>query len=110
MDAAEHGPDPGVGEGGVERGGEVRSAVADHELDPVCLLVKVHEEVAGLLGGPFAGGMQGDADYSDAPGRVLDCGQDVGLGAAGQVGGEESRARMASAWERRDCDQASPVS
>ena len=53
------------------------------------LLVKVHEEVAGLLGGPFAGGMQGDAEDADAPGCVLDYGQDVGLRAVEQVDGEE---------------------
>jgi hypothetical protein len=35
--------------------------------------------------------------------------QDVGLGAVEQVGGEESRARIASAWERRNCGQVSPV-
>ncbi len=73
------------------------------------LLVKVHEEVTGLLGGPFTGGMQGAAEDADAPGCVLDYGQDVGLGAVGQVDGEESRARMASAWERRNCDQVSPL-
>ena len=33
LDTAEHGPDPGVSEDGIERGGEVRAAVADHELD-----------------------------------------------------------------------------
>jgi hypothetical protein len=38
------------------RGGEVRSAVADHELDPMCMFAEVHEEVAGLLGGPLPGG------------------------------------------------------
>jgi hypothetical protein len=89
LDVAEHGPDASVGEDGVERSGEVCSAVADHELDPVRLLVKVHEEVAGLLGGPFAGGMEGDAEDADAPGRVLDYGQDVGLGAVEQVDREE---------------------
>jgi len=52
LDAAEHGPDPSVGEDSIERGGEVRAAVADHELDPVRLLVEVHEQVAGLMGGP----------------------------------------------------------
>ena len=35
LDVAEHGPDPGIGEDRVECGGEVRAAVADHELDPV---------------------------------------------------------------------------
>src|ERR1039458_7748603 len=52
-DVAEHGPDAGVGEDRVERGGEVRAAVADHELDPVCLSAEVYEQVAGLLGGPL---------------------------------------------------------
>jgi len=55
----------------------------------VCLLVKVREEVAGLLGGPFAGWVQGDAQDADALGRVLDQGEDVGLGAVDQVGREE---------------------
>jgi hypothetical protein len=40
------------------------------------LPVKVHEEVAGLLGGPFAGWMQGDSQDADAPGGVLDRGED----------------------------------
>ncbi len=79
----------GIGEDGVESGGEVRAAVADHELDPLCLFAEVHEEVAGLLGGPFPGGMQGDPEDADAPGRVLDHGQDIGLGAVEQVGREE---------------------
>ena len=33
--------------------------------------------------------MQGDAKDADAPGCVLDCGQDVGLRAVEQVDGEE---------------------
>jgi hypothetical protein len=63
----------------------------------VCLLAEVHDQVAGLLGGPFPGGMQGDAEDADAPGRVLDHGQDRGLGAIEQASREESRARIASA-------------
>jgi hypothetical protein len=51
-DVAQDGPDPGVGEDRVERGGEVRPAVADHELDPMRLVAEVHDQVAGLLGGP----------------------------------------------------------
>ena len=89
LDIAEHGPDPGVGEDRVERGGEVGAAVADHELDPVGLVAEVHDQVAGLLGGPFPGGVQGDPEDADAPGGVLDGGQDVGLGAVEQVGREE---------------------
>ena len=68
-----------------ERGGEVRSAVTDHEFDPVSLSAKVHQEVAGLLGGPFPGWMQGDSDDANAPGGVLDHGQDMGLGAVEQI-------------------------
>src|ERR1035441_6440270 len=97
-DVAEHGPDPGVGEDRVERGGEVRAAVADHERDPVRLVAEVHDQVAGLLGGPFPGGMLGDAEDADAPGGVLDYGQDVGLG---------GKRRDKPAW-RRGCE--SPTS
>jgi hypothetical protein len=89
LDIAEHGPDPGVSESGVKCGGEVGAAVADHELDPAGLVADVLDQVAGLLGGPFPGGVQGDPEDADAPGGVLDGGQDVGQGAAGQVGREE---------------------
>jgi hypothetical protein len=80
LDAAEHGPDAVVGEDGIERSGQLWSAVADHELYPVRLVAEIHDQVAGLLGGPFSGGMQGDAEDSDAPGRMLDYSQNVGLG------------------------------
>jgi len=33
-DIAQHGPDTGIGKDRVECGGEVRAAIADHELDP----------------------------------------------------------------------------
>src|SRR6266699_5849402 len=80
-DVAQHGPDPGVGEHRVEHGGEVRATVADQELCPVRLIAEIYKQVAGLLGGPLPGGVQGDAEDADAPGRVLDHGQDVDLGA-----------------------------
>ena len=73
----------------VERGGVVRAAVPDHELDPVRLLAEVHDQVAGLLGSPVPGWMQGDSEDADAPGGVLDHGQDISLGAVEQVGREE---------------------
>jgi hypothetical protein len=84
-----HGPDPGIGEDRVECGGEVRATVTDHELHPLCLFAEVHDQVAGLLGGPFPGGMQRDAVDADAPRRVPDHGEDVGLGAVEQVNAEE---------------------
>src|ERR1017187_2762169 len=96
-DVTEHGRDPGVGEDRVECGGEVRAAAADHEPDPICLVAKVHDQVACLLGGPRAGWMQGHSEDADAPCRVLYYGEDIGLGAAGQAGREESRASIASA-------------
>jgi hypothetical protein len=86
---AQHGPDPGIGEDRVECGGEVRATVADHELHPLCLFAEVHDQVAGLLGGPFPGGVQRDAEDADPPRRVPGHGQDVGLGAVGQVDAEE---------------------
>jgi hypothetical protein len=55
------------------------------------LLAEVHHQVASLLGGPFSGWVQGDCEDADAPGGVLYDGQDMGLGAVEQVGGEESR-------------------
>jgi hypothetical protein len=87
--AAQHGPDPRVGEDRVERGGEARTPVADHELHPLCLSAEVHEQVACLLRGPFPGRVQRDAEDADAPGRVLDHGQHIGLGAVEQVNREE---------------------
>ena len=89
LHVAEHGPDPGIGEDRVERGCVVRAAVADHELDPLCLLTEVHRQVASLLGGPFPGWMQCDSEDADPPGGVLDHRQDIGLGAVEQAGGEE---------------------
>ena len=89
LDIAEHGPDPGVGEDGVRSGGEAGAAVADHERDPAGLVAEIHDQVAGLLGGPFPGGEQGYPEDADAPGGVPDGGQDVGLRAVEQVGCEE---------------------
>jgi hypothetical protein len=89
MDVAEHGPDACVDEDRVERGREVRAAVADHELDPMCLLTEIHQEVACLLGGPLRCGMESDSEDADAPVGVLYHGQDIGLGAVEQVDGEE---------------------
>jgi hypothetical protein len=53
------------------------------------VVADVHDQVAGLLGGPFAGGVHSDPEDADAPGGVLDGGQDVGRGAVEQVGCEE---------------------
>ena len=88
-DVAGDGLDAGAGEDGVEGAGEVRSAVADHELDPMRLRAEVHHQVAGLLHGPVPGWMQRDPEDADTPGRVRYNGRGVGRGAVEEVDSEE---------------------
>jgi hypothetical protein len=38
----------------------------------VRLLAEVHDQVAGLLGGPFPSGMRSDSEDADTPGGVVD--------------------------------------
>jgi hypothetical protein len=85
---AEHSPDAGVGEDGVERGGEVRAAVADHELDPVRLLTEVQRRLQACWWST-PGGVRRDSEDADAPGRVFYHRQHVSLGAVEQVDCEE---------------------
>ena len=47
------------------------------ESEPVGACTKIHEQVAGLLGGPGAGGVRGDAQDVHAPGLDLHHEQDV---------------------------------
>jgi hypothetical protein len=77
LDSGEHDPGAGRPEDGVEGGGEVRSSVADEELDVLRPVAEGHCEVAGLLCGPFPGGVRGDAAQVHAAGAVLDEYQDV---------------------------------
>src|SRR6266699_2656036 len=66
--------DPGAGglEDGVEGCGEVRSAVADQELNVLEPLAEAESEVAGLLHGPLAGGVRGDAAKMHPAGAMFD--------------------------------------
>jgi hypothetical protein len=52
--------DFGAGELGVEGGGELGISVADQESGLGGVVAEVHEQVAGLLGDPGAGGVGGD--------------------------------------------------
>jgi hypothetical protein len=52
--------------------GELGVAVPDEEPEATAGVVEVHEQVAGLLGQPGAGGMRGDAEDVYAAGGVLD--------------------------------------
>src|SRR5829696_735410 len=54
-----HGVDFGAGENGVERGGELAGAVADEEPEAGSAVVEVHQQVAGLMGGPGSGRVAG---------------------------------------------------
>jgi hypothetical protein len=62
--------DVGGGEDGGEGGGECRVAVPDEEAEAAPGVVDVHEQVAGLLGQPGAGGVGGDSRMCTR--RVLD--------------------------------------
>jgi len=54
-----HHPHPRIGQHGIEPGGELRVPVPDEEPERAGPLVQVHDEVAGLLGGPRAGRVRG---------------------------------------------------
>jgi hypothetical protein len=62
---------------GVEGLGELGVAVSDQESEVVGAVAEGHQEVAGLLGDPIAGGVAGDPGDVDAAGGVLDDDQDV---------------------------------
>jgi hypothetical protein len=54
-----HGVDPRASQDSVERGCELTGPVADEEPECGGTLVKIHQQVAGLLGGPGAGRVAG---------------------------------------------------
>ena len=66
--------DVGVGEDGVEGGGELAVPVTDQEPELLGAIAEVHEQVAGLLGDPSTGGMGGDPAQMHPSGSVLDLG------------------------------------
>jgi hypothetical protein len=74
----------------IEGSGERRVAVTGQGLDRLSVAVQVHQQVAGLLGHPRAGGAWRDAENADAPGGVLDHREDIDGRAIEQVDGEEA--------------------
>ena len=54
-----HGVDPGACQDSVERGGALAGSVADEEPEGGGAVFEVHQQVAGLLGGPGSGRMAG---------------------------------------------------
>jgi hypothetical protein len=69
--------DVGAGEDGVKGGGEPAVPVANHEPDPLGPVAEVHEQVAGLLSDPGAGGVGGDPGEAYVAAVVLNHDQDV---------------------------------
>jgi hypothetical protein len=69
--------DVGAGEDRVEGGGELAVPIADQVPELLGVVAEVHEQVAGLLGHPGAGGMSGDPGEMHAAAAVLDHDQDV---------------------------------
>ncbi len=63
---------PAAREDGVERWREVRSAVADQELNVPEPLAEAEGKVAGLLHGPLPGGVRGDPSDVHPAGAMLD--------------------------------------
>ncbi|WP_323184129.1 hypothetical protein [Streptomyces sp. NBC_01221] len=66
-----------VGEDCVEVVGELAAAVTDQERDACDVHAGVHEEVAGGLGGPWAGGVGGDAEQVRTAAAVFEHDQGV---------------------------------
>jgi hypothetical protein len=93
---------------GVGSGGELRIPVPDQAGDPVTGLLALTGEVAGELGGPFAGGVRRDGEQVNTPGPGLDDergGQ--ALEREDAVNAEEVRASSVAAGERRKARQDS---
>jgi len=61
----------------VERGRELPGPVADEEPEPGGMFAEVHDEVAGLLGGPGSVGVRGHAEDVQVAVADLECEQDV---------------------------------
>jgi hypothetical protein len=73
----------------VECRGEAGGPVVQDELCPSPGVFQVHEQIPGLLYHPRLDRMLGGSEDPDAAGAVLDDGQDAGLRAVEQPGGEQ---------------------
>jgi hypothetical protein len=88
---------PASAQAGVEGVSELAAAVTEQELMTLGLHVAVHEDVAGGLGGPWTGGVGGDAEQVGATGAVSEQDQCVDALEIDGVDVEESTAMMCSA-------------
>jgi hypothetical protein len=62
---------------GVEGRGELAVSVADQEPEPIGAFAEIHEQVAGLLADPGAGGMGGNPGEVHVASAVLDHNEDI---------------------------------
>ncbi len=98
-----HDLNAGGGEDRVERGGELTGPVADEEPEAVGLAVEVHEQVAGLLGGPCPVGVGGGAEDVDvAVATSITKKTYTRLRVTAQSTWKKSQANMLVAWARRN--------
>ena len=97
------------GEDGVEGGGELGVAVADEEPEASVGVVEVHQQVAGLLGEPGAGGVGGDAQDVHPPGGVLDDEEDVEAAQGDGVEVEQVAGEDGVGLRSRNCAQVGPA-
>jgi hypothetical protein len=65
-------PHPGGDEHRIERYGELGIPVPEQEFETVSIVLKVHQQVPGLLGHPLPRRMSGDPVQMHPPGAVLD--------------------------------------
>jgi hypothetical protein len=66
-----------LGEHGIEDTGEVAIAIPDEEPEPSRAVAEVHQQIAGLLGDPGSGRVDGDAQQMHAAGGMLDDDQNI---------------------------------
>ena len=91
-------------------GCEVRSRVADEELNVPEPLAEGEGEIAGLLRCPYAGGVGRDAAQMHPAGAMLDEYQDVqSLQQHALPAWKKSTARIPAAWACRNCRQVGPA-
>ena len=97
------------GEHGVEGGGELGVPIADQEPEATAGVVEVHDQVAGLLGEPGAGGVGGDAEDVHPSGDVLDREEHVEPAQGDGVDVKQVAGEDRVAWACRNCLQVGPV-
>jgi hypothetical protein len=76
-DAGEHRLDAGLGEDLIHEGRELPIPVLEQKARPAACVVQIHSQVLYRVDDPVRARVSGGAEHADAPGGVLDDGQDV---------------------------------